>query len=59
MPKPKKWESLTDTAKIEALHREVADLSGATQVIRQDLAHVVSQLRKATPKKWRATLSSR
>jgi hypothetical protein len=51
MPKPKKWETLSDSAKIEALRRDVTDLSGAIKTIRLDLAHVVSQLRKVTPKK--------
>ncbi len=51
MPKRKKWETLTDTAKIEELHREVLDLAGAIQTIRLDLAHIVRQLPKAMPKK--------
>jgi len=51
MPKRKKWETLTGPAKIEELHREVMDLAGAIQTIRLDLAHIVSQLPKAVPKK--------
>lgn len=50
MPKPKRWESLTDAAKIETLHRNVSDLAGAIKTIREDLARIVGQLAKAAPK---------
>jgi len=43
MTKRKKWEMLTDSERIEELHRQTTDLAGAIQTIRLDLAHIIAK----------------